>query len=63
MNRIHPITNNRAMADFFAEGYRLSASALVYQRNLIDIWGDKSTNYLDLPIFMFHGLTAPEILW
>ena len=59
MNRIRPIVGGRTTADFFTEGYRLSASALVYKRNLIDVLGDRSTNYLDLVDIYISRINEP----
>lgn len=38
----------RVTADFFTGSYRFSASVLVYKRRLIDVLGDRMTDYLDL---------------
>jgi hypothetical protein len=38
----------RVTADFFTNSYRFSASVLVYKRRLVDVLGDRITDYLDL---------------
>jgi hypothetical protein len=38
----------RITADFFTGSYRFSATVLVYKRRLIDVLGDRMTDYLDL---------------
>jgi hypothetical protein len=52
MSTIRPIsqstTPGRVTADFFTDSHRFSASVVVYKRRLIDVLGDKMTNYLDL---------------
>lgn len=52
MSKIHPISQStspgRVTADFFTDSHRFSASVVVYKRRLIDVLGDKMTDYLDL---------------
>jgi hypothetical protein len=38
----------RVTADFFTDSHRFSASIVVYKRHLIDVLGDRMTDYLDL---------------
>jgi hypothetical protein len=38
----------RVTADFFTSSYRFSASVLVYKRRLVDVLGDRMTDYLDM---------------
>lgn len=59
MNRIRPIASGRATADFFTESYRLSASALVYKRRLLDVLSDKSTRYLELVDIYVSRINKP----
>lgn len=59
MNRIRPISSGRATADFFTESYRLSASALVYKRHLVDVLSDKSTHYLELVNIYVSRINKP----
>lgn len=42
------VSPGRVTADFFTGTYRLSASVMVYKRRLIDVLGDRMTDYLDL---------------
>jgi hypothetical protein len=43
-----PSPTGRVTADFFTGSYRFSASVMVYKRRLIDVLGDRMTDYLDL---------------
>ena len=47
-NTRQSIADNRVTVDFFTESYRHSATVMTYKRNLIDILGDRMTDYLDL---------------
>lgn len=38
----------RVTVDFFTDSHRFSASVVVYKRRLIDVLGDRMTDYLDL---------------
>ncbi|MFC1975514.1 hypothetical protein ACFLXQ_03840, partial [Chloroflexota bacterium] len=48
MSKLRPLSTGRVTVDFFTASYRLSASVLVYKRRLIDILGDRTTDYLDM---------------
>ena len=48
MSEIRRINTGRVTADFFTSSYRFSASIVVYKRRLIDVLGDRMTDYLDL---------------
>jgi hypothetical protein len=53
----------RVTADFFTDSYRFSASVVVYKRRLIDVLGDKMTNYLDLvDIYVSRNNNPGEIV-
>ena len=59
MSTIRPLPTGRITADFFADSYRLSASVLVYKRRLIDILGDRTTDYLDLADIYVSRVNSP----
>jgi hypothetical protein len=42
------VSPGRVTADFFTDMYRLSGTVMVYKRRLIDVLGDRMTDYLDL---------------
>ena len=48
MSKLRPLSTGRVTVDFFTASYRLSASVLVYKRRLIDILGDRTSDYLDM---------------
>ncbi len=48
MAGVHRISAGRVTADFFTASYRFSATAIVYNRRLIDVLSDRTTNYLDM---------------
>jgi len=51
------------MADFFTDSHRFSASVVVYKRRLVDVLGDKITNYLDLvDIYVSRNNNPGEIV-
>jgi hypothetical protein len=56
---IRPLSTGRITADFFTGSYRLSASVLVYKRRLIDILGDRTTDYLDLIDIYVSRINSP----
>jgi hypothetical protein len=39
---------DRVTGDFFTDSHRFSASVVVYKRHLVDVLGDRMTDYLDL---------------
>lgn len=59
MSTIRPLPTGRITADFFMDSYRLSASVLVYKRRLIDILGDRTTDYLDLVDIYVSRVNSP----
>ena len=59
MSAIRPLSTGRVTADFFTNSYRLSASVLVYKRRLIDILGDRTTDYLDLVDVYISRINSP----
>ncbi|MBN1220922.1 MAG: hypothetical protein JXM69_18510 [Anaerolineae bacterium] len=59
MSTIRPLSTGRVTADFFTNSYRLSASVLVYKRRLIDILGDRTTDYLDLVDIYVSRVNSP----
>ena len=59
MSTIRPLSTGRITADFFTDSYRLSASVLVYKRRLIDILGDRTTDYLDLVDIYVSRVNSP----
>ena len=59
MSAIRPLATGRVTADFFTDSYRLSASVLVYKRRLIDILGDRTTDYLDLVDIYVSRVNSP----
>ena len=42
------ISPGRVTADFFTDSHRFSASVVVYKRHLVDVLGDRMTDFLDL---------------
>jgi hypothetical protein len=48
MNPVRRIGTGRVTADFFASNYRFSASVVVFKKRLIDVLGDRMTDYLDI---------------
>ncbi|MEW5959698.1 MAG: hypothetical protein AB1801_18385 [Chloroflexota bacterium] len=67
MSTIHPIAQStspgRVTADFFTDSHRFSASVVVYKRRLIDVLGDKMTDYLDLiDIYVSRNNNPGEIV-
>jgi len=59
MSTIRPLAAGRITADFFTDSYRLSATVLVYKRRLIDILGDRTTDYLDLVDIYVSRVNSP----
>lgn len=59
MTTIRPLSTGRVTADFFTGSYRLSASVLVYKRRLVDILGDRTTDYLDLVDIYVSRINSP----
>jgi hypothetical protein len=56
---LRPLTSGRVTADFFTGSYRLSASVLVYKRRLVDLLGDRTTDYLDLVDIYVSRINSP----
>ena len=60
MNQLRPLSSTgKVTADFFTGSYRLSATVLVYKRRLIDILGDRTTDYLDLVDIYISRINNP----
>jgi hypothetical protein len=59
MSNLRPLSTGRVTADFFTGSYRLSASVLVYKRRLVDILGDRTTDYLDLVDIYVSRINSP----
>jgi hypothetical protein len=67
MSTVRPLSQSaspgRVTADFFTDSHRFSATVIVYKRRLIDVLGDKMTNYLDLvDIYVSRNNNPGEIV-
>ena len=53
----------RVTADFFTDSHRYSASVVVYKRHLVDVLGDRMTDYLDLAdVYISRNNNPGEII-
>jgi len=60
MNQLRPLSSaGKVTADFFTGSYRLSATVLVFKRRLIDMLGDRTTDYLDLVDIYISRINSP----
>jgi len=60
MSQLRPLSSTgKVTADFFTGSYRLSATVLVYKRRLIDMLGDRTTDYLDLVDIYISRINSP----
>lgn len=59
MNTVRRISSGRVTADFFTSSYRFSASIIVYKRRLVDVLGDRMTDYLDIVDVYISRINAP----
>lgn len=59
MSTVRRISAGRVTADFFTASYRFSASVVVYNRRLIDVLSDPTTNYLDMVDLYISRINNP----
>ena len=59
MSTVQQVSTGRVTADFFTSSYRLSASVSVYKRRLVDVLGDRMTDYLDLVDIYVSRVNSP----
>ena len=59
MSTVHRISAGRVTADFFTASYRFSASVIVFNRRLIDVLSDPTTDYLDMVDIYISRINNP----
>ena len=59
MSSVRRLSAGRVTADFFTASYRFSASVIVYNRRLIDVLSDPTTNYLDMVDIYISRINNP----
>jgi len=59
MSTVRRISAGRVTADFFTGSYRFSASVIVYNRRLVDVLSDPSTDYLDMVDIYISRINNP----
>ena len=59
MSSVRRLSAGRVTADFFTASYRFSASVIVYNRRLIDVLSDPTTNYLDMVDMYISRINNP----
>ncbi len=59
MSAVRRISAGRVTADFFTASYRFSASVIVYNRRLIDVLSDPTTNFLDMVDIYISRINNP----
>lgn len=59
MSTVRRISAGRVTADFFTGSYRFSASVVVYNRRLVDVLSDPTTDYLDMVDIYISRINNP----